>query len=134
MYFQKSGNKYHAKSTQYEGYTYHSKFEAAYAESLDLAQKAGDIKSWERQVKLELRVNGYPITNYYIDFIVKHNDDSYEFTETKGFSTDVFRIKWKLFEATFADHKRTPDDTITLVKQSSWGPPRHRKLSTGGRL
>ena len=134
MYLQKSGNKYHAKSTIYDGVSYHSKFEAAYAESLDLALKAGDIKSWERQVKLELKVNDMLIANYYLDFIVHHNDGSREFTETKGFETPEWQMKWRILEATFDQFKEHPDDRLTLVKQSSWGPPRSRKLSTTKRL
>ena len=126
-YLQKSGNKYHAQSTQYEGTTYHSKFEAAYAAALDLSVKAGEIKSWERQVKLDLKVNGIHITNYYIDFVVTHNDGSREFIECKGFATAEWQMKWRLLEATFDQFKQSPDDIMTLVKQSSWGPPRTRR-------
>lgn len=126
-FFQKSGNKYHAKSTIYNNISYHSKLEAAYAEGLDMAVKAGDIVKWERQVRLDLKVNGYHITNYYIDFIIHHHDGSREFVETKGFSTDTFRIKWAIFEATFDRFREHPDDCITLVKQNSWGPPRRKK-------
>lgn len=118
-YFQKSGNKYSATSTQYEGITYHSKLEAGYAESLDMRVMAKDIKSWERQVKLDLKVNGTHITNYYIDFVVTHNDGKKEFVEVKGFETDVWRMKWKILEATFEDFKETPDDFLTVVKQSA---------------
>lgn len=130
MYFQKSGNKFHAKSTEYNGHIYHSKFEAAFAASLDLSQKAGDIKEWERQVRLDLRVNDIHITNYYIDFIIHHNDGSREFTECKGVPTPDWKIKWSLLEALFDDDfRKHPDDKMILIKQSSWGSPR-RKLST----
>ena len=127
-FLQKSGNKYHAQSSIYNGISYHSKFEAAYAQSLDISQKAGIIKSWERQVKLDLRVNDYHITNYYIDFIIHHNDESREFVELKGFSTPLWEMKWRVFEATFEDFKIHQDDCMTLIKQSSWGPPK-QKLS-----
>ena len=126
-YFQKSGNKYHAKSTEYGGHVYHSKFEAAYADGLDMALKAGDIAGWERQIKLDLKVNGQHITNYYIDFIVYHHDGSREFIETKGFQTMEWQMKWRILEATFDQFKQSPDDIMTLVKQTSWGPPRRRK-------
>ena len=129
-YLQKSGNKYHAKSTIYNGSVYHSKFEAAYAEALDISKRAGEIVSWERQIKLDLKVNGYHITNYYIDFIIHHHDGSREYVETKGYTTMEWQIKWRLFEATFDQFKLHPDDCMTLVKQTSWGPPRPKK-STG---
>ena len=124
MYIQRSGNKYHSKTQTVGGVTYHSKLEAAYAEELILRQKAGDIKSWERQVKLDLRVNGTHITNYFIDFIITHNDDRREFLEVKGFETEVWRMKWKILEATFDDHKTGPDDSLTVIKQKTWSPPR----------
>ena len=118
-YLQRSGNKYHSKSTQYEGVVYHSKLEAAYAQELDLRAKAKDIRSWECQVKLDLKVNGVHITNYYIDFVVTHNDGSREFVETKGFETETWRLKWKILEATFDDFKQDPDDRLTVIKQSA---------------
>ena len=123
-YIQRSGNKYHAKSTIYNGSVYHSKFEAGYATELDLRLKANDIKRWDRQLKLELKVNGDHIADYYIDFIIYHNDGSREFTELKGFSLPEWRLKWKILEATFNDFKKHPDDRMTLIKQSSWSPPR----------
>lgn len=120
MYYQKSGNKYHSKSTEYNGIVYHSKLEAAYAQELDLRIKAKDIKSWERQTKLDLRVNDIHITNYYIDFVIHHNDDSREFVEIKGFVTSTWRLKWSLFEAVFdKEFKKHPDDCMTVIKQNA---------------
>lgn len=120
-YFQKSGNKYHSKSTEYNGQVYHSKLESAYAQELDLRVKGKDIKSWERQVKLDLKVNGIHITNYYIDFIVTHNDGSKEFVECKGLALPEWKLKWSLLEATFDEFRTSPDDCMTVIKQSSWG-------------
>lgn len=120
MYVQKSGNKYHAHSTQYEGQTYHSKLEAGYAEELTLLHRGKKIKTWERQVKLDLRVNGVHITNYYIDFVVHHLDGSKEYVECKGMELGDWVLKWRIFEATFNERKEHPDDRMTLIKQSSW--------------
>lgn len=117
-YMQKSGNKYSAKSTNYNGVSYHSKLEAGYAEELDWRVVAKDIVRWERQVKLELKVNGVFIANYYIDFIVYHNDGSREFVEVKGLELEVWKIKWKILEATFEDFKENPDDHLTVIKQT----------------
>ena len=109
--------KYHNHSTTYNGHTYHSKLEANYAAELDLRVRAGDIKSWERQVKLDLKVNGYHINNYYIDFVIKHNSGAYEFLEIKGMELEPWKTNWKILEATFEDHKRTLDDWMTVVKE-----------------
>lgn len=115
-YFQVRGNKYHSKTTQVEGVTYHSKKEAAYADELRLRKMAHDIKDWQRQVCIPLNVNGYHIANYYIDFVVEHNDGTLEYVEVKGFETDAFRMKWRLFEALFSEEFAAKDYKITLVK------------------
>ena len=103
----------------YDGVIYHSKLEASFAAELDLRMRAGDMSHWERQIKLELKVRGIRITNYYIDFIIHHYDGHREFVEVKGMATEVWKLKWKLFEATFEDFKKHPDDVMLLVKQSS---------------
>lgn len=128
MYRVQTSNKYGAKTTEHNGIRYHSKFEAGYAAELDLRVKAKDIKSWERQVKLDLKVNGMHITNYYIDFVVTHNDGSREFVEVKGMEMEVWKMKWKILEATFDEFKQTPDDRLTVVKQNSnWWVNKLRK-------
>ena len=114
VYYQKRQNKYNAKSTIYNGISYHSIKEAAYAQELDLRVKAKDIKSWDRQIKISLDVNGYHICNYYIDFKIIHNDKSVELVEVKGFVTEVWRLKWKLFEAIYSEEH--PEITLTVVK------------------
>jgi hypothetical protein len=120
MYRQVSGNKYHSKSTAYNGSVYHSKLEAAYAQELDLRIKGKDIVSWKRQVKLDLKVNGRHITNYYIDFVVLYADGHREFTEVKGLEMELWKMKWAILEATFDESfKQNPDDCLLVVKQSS---------------
>lgn len=119
-YFQKSGNKYRAKSTEYNGVIYHSKLEASYAQELDLRIKAKDIKSWERQVKLDLRINDVHITNYYMDFVITHNNGEKEYVECKGMELPLWKLKWSILEATFDEQFREhPDDSLTIIKQSS---------------
>ena len=105
-----------SKKQTYDGYLYDSKFEAGYAQELDLRVKAKDIKSWEKQKKLELVVNNYVVTTYKIDFIITHNDDSLEYVETKGWASPTWRLKWKLFEACYGDK---PGVQLTVIKQAS---------------
>lgn len=87
-----------------------SKKEAQYAAELDLRLKAKDIKRWQRQVKIPIEVNGYHICNYFIDFVVEHNDGHLEYVEVKGMETDVWKMKWKLCEALH------PDWEMTIIK------------------
>jgi hypothetical protein len=113
-YLVKRYSKYNAKSSIYNDSVFHSKKEAGYAAELDLRIKAKDIKSWRRQVKISLDVNGNHICNYYIDFEVTHNDGTIELVEVKGFETDVWRLKWKLLEAIY--QKEHPEILLTVIK------------------
>lgn len=114
-----------AKKQEFDGWLYDSKFEAGYAQELMLREKAKDIKSWERQVNLDLIVNGYVVCQYRIDFIIHHNDGTTEFLETKGWASPVFRIKWKLFEALYSEK---PGVFLTIVKQkSNWNMRKLKK-------
>lgn len=110
---QERGSKYGAKSTVYDGIAYHSKKEAGYAAELDLRKKGGDIKDWKRQVRISLDVNGHHICNYYVDFEIEHNNGDRELVEVKGFQTEIFRLKRKLFEATYL--KDNPEVAYTMI-------------------
>ena len=101
MWIQKRGNKYGAKKKEYNGRLYMSKGEAGYARDLELRKRAGEITEIIPQYKISLDVNGYHICNYIVDFRITLSDGSIEFHEWKGFSTDVFRLKWKLCEALY---------------------------------
>lgn len=99
----KMGNR----KTQYGSVTYHSAREAAYAAELDLRVKAKDIKRWERQIGVPLEVHGTLIAKYVIDFVIEHTDGTFEYVEVKGFETDVWKLKWKLFEALYPQYVKT---------------------------
>lgn len=115
-WYQRKGNKYHNVSSTVNGIQYHSKKEAGYASELNLRLKAGDIKDWERQRKISLDVNGFHICNYFIDFVIIHNDGSEEYVEVKGFPTDTWRLKWKLTEALLDDQVKKGLIKLTVVK------------------
>lgn len=105
-----------AKKQEYKGERYDSGFEARHAMDLDILLKAKKIKDWQRQVKIPLQVNGYHICNYYIDFVVQHLDGSTEYIECKGWASDLWKLKWKLFEALYSDK---PDVKLTVIKQEN---------------
>lgn len=113
-----STNKYGAKKTDYGGVKYHSMFEAECAEILDTRLKAKDIAKVERQVKIDLRAYGEHITNYFIDFVITHNDTHREYIEVKGMETDVWKMKFKMLEAKLKNEE--PDAELTLWKQKSY--------------
>lgn len=103
-------NKYNAVKQTYGGYSYDSKKEAAYAAQLDLLIKAKEIKSYDRQHRIDLVVNGTRVAMYKIDFRVEMMDGSYEYHEVKGFETDIWRLKWKLTKALY------PEMKLVLIK------------------
>ena|SRR3990167_1725974 len=116
MYRINTGYWNKAERQTYKNWRYDSKFEASYAMYLDSELKAKRIKSWERQVTLELRVNDRKVCTYRIDFIVKHNDGITEFIETKGYATPVWKLKWSLFEALYDK----PGNKLTIEQQGRW--------------
>jgi hypothetical protein len=95
----RSKSKYNNKTKQYNGRTYDSIREANHAEELDWRIKAGEIREVIPQFKIDIKVNGRHICNYYMDFKVILVDGGIEFHEVKGFATDVWQLKWKLTEA-----------------------------------
>lgn len=99
--FQKafSKNKFNAKKQEYAGRWYHSKKEASYAAQLDWQIKAGEITEWKPQHKIDLKVNGIHICNYFIDFRAVKKDGTVQYIEVKGFETAEWQIKWKILLA-----------------------------------
>ena len=113
-----TGSKYRNIPQMHNGVTYHSQFEAEVAADLDFQIHLKKIMSWERQVKLDLKVNGMHINNYYIDFIAHYADGHRDFIEAKGMELEPWKTNWKILEATFDDFKNHPDDKLVLIKQS----------------
>lgn len=92
-------SKYRNKTKNYNGRTYDSIREANHAEELDWRIKAGEIREVIPQYKIELKVKGRHIANYYVDFKVIMADGSIQFHEVKGMVLPLWQIKWKLTEA-----------------------------------
>jgi hypothetical protein len=103
-------SKYHSQWTEYKGVKYQSKREARYAADLDLLVKAKEIKGWRRQVSFDLIVNSVNICKYVVDFEVEFANGQKEFHEVKGFSTDLFRLKFALFQALY------PNQVIKIIR------------------
>ena len=106
-----------AKKTVVNGKKYDSKFEASYAQELELRKFTGDIKDFESHKRIPLIVNGFIICDYYIDFVVHHNDGITEYVECKGWPTNVWKLKWKIFDATYG---QDPNNQLTLVNQKKF--------------
>ena len=77
--------------------------------------KAGEIKEIIPQYKIDLRVNGLHITNYFCDFKIILSDGSVQFIEAKGMVLPLFQIKWRLLEALINEIE--PGAELIVVKQ-----------------
>lgn len=109
--------QYHSMSCRYGDILYDSIFEANYARSLDWRLKATDksrIKDWKRQVPLRVMYKGDTLCTLWVDFVVEHFDGTFELCETKGYETEIFKMKLRLLEAIWLpDH---PEYRYTLIK------------------
>ena len=123
MTYKQTYSKYRAKRTEYNGYKYDSKFEAGVAMELDLRLKAGEIKDWERQFKIECipyNKHGNPLprlkVTHKVDFRIHHHDGSYELLEAKGMELADYKKRRKWLEDVWLPEH--PDHTYTVVKDS----------------
>ena len=97
--------KYHNKKVKYDGYTFDSIREKNYYIKLKLLEKSGKIKELELQKEFELQPS-FKLNNktsrkitHRADFTYKTTeDDKLHVVDVKGFRTDVYRLKKKLFE------------------------------------
>lgn len=82
-----------------------SKKEAGFARTLDALKHAKDPKervvSYETQVPFQLEMNGIKICKYIADFVVTYKDKHIEVIDVKGYKTDIYILKSKIFKAQF---------------------------------
>lgn len=101
--------KYGNYSATYNGSVFDSRKEALYAAQLDALKKARVPKDRvvrvERQVNVDLMVNGKKVCRIIPDFRVTFADGRVEWHEIKSYGTmtPVYRVKKKLFDALFPD-------------------------------
>lgn len=103
--FIKNTNKYHNQKIMFDGYTFDSIKEKNYYIKLKALEKAGLIRNLELQKEYVLqdsfKLNGTTrrkIT-YKADFsYISVQDNKIHVIDVKGFKTEVYKIKKKLFE------------------------------------
>lgn len=98
-------NKYHNTKVVFDGIVFDSKKEKKRYYELQLLLRANEIRDLELQVEYELqpafKKNGitYRKITYIADFKYFDNKlNKWIVEDTKGFRTDVYKIKKKLFE------------------------------------
>jgi hypothetical protein len=93
--------KYNNHKVRIDGLLFDSQLEADYYADLKLQLKAGVIRGYCRQPEFVL-TEGMPEYNiepmsYKADFIIFHLDGTAEIIDTKGFLTDIYKNKRKVF-------------------------------------
>lgn len=98
-------NKYNNTKVEYKGIKFDSIKEMKHYQLLEYLQKIGEIKELKLQVPYELipkyKINNKTVrkTTYIADFTyITAKDDKLHVVDTKGFRTDTYRLKKKLFE------------------------------------
>lgn len=97
--------KYHNKKVIYNNIKFDSAKERNYYMYLQILEQAGTIRDLELQKKFILQ-KGYTINNkrrreisYKADFsFITTKDDKLHVVDVKGFKTDVYKLKKKMFE------------------------------------
>lgn len=88
-----------------EGVKFASKGEARRYRELLLLQSAGEISGLALQVKFPLEVNGTRVAFYVADFVYDENGCKV-IEDFKGMETPMFRLKWKILQAMFAQSSK----------------------------
>ena len=87
----------------YKNTLHHSKLEARRCDELNLLQRAGEISGLidHPQPSYDLDVNGKRVCRYVADFEYLDRDGNVVTEDTKGFRTEVYKLKAALFEAIY---------------------------------
>lgn len=90
-------HKFHAQRTQTHGYKCGSKKEARYLEELLLARQSGELLFFLFQVPFHLQSG----VRYIVDFVEFWKSGEVRFVDTKGYRTDIYKIKKKTVESEY---------------------------------
>lgn len=97
-------NKYSNKTCRcHLGHNHDSCMEAGYCDQLSMLKTMKEIRDFKTQVSYSFDINGAHICNHIVDFLVEDKDGHLEVHEVKGFANEVWRIKFKLFEALYPE-------------------------------
>lgn len=97
-------SKFNNENVRLAGYTFDSKAEALHFLVLQDMVKQGEIRSFRYHVPYKLfGKNGTEVGSHETDFEVLNLDGSLEIQEVKGYTTDTWKLKKKLFEDNYPD-------------------------------
>lgn len=94
-------HKYRAKPQTIDGHRFPSQKEARRYGELKILQRAGQISDLTLQPKFPIFVNGQQVCFYVADFTYKNKGGERVVEDCKGFKTEVYRLKAKMFSAQY---------------------------------
>lgn len=94
----KRRHKYNAKPVMDVDGKHDSTSEHGWYRGLELQQRAGIISDLQRQVRIRLMVNGSKVCDMILDAVFKR-DGRLVFADHKGYITEAWKLKAKLFTA-----------------------------------
>jgi hypothetical protein len=105
--FKAQKSKYNNKKTLIDDKKFDSASEGDLYFDLKMQMRQGLIADFKTQAKEEMWAYGVHICDYYVDFLVIHNDGTQEFIEHKSTGTvsASWRIKYKMLEAKYKEDK-----------------------------
>lgn len=95
-------NKYHAKKSRIDGYSFDSQAEARRYGELRLMEKAGEISGLEVHPVYPIEIQGRPVCKVILDFSYKTKDGDDVHEDVKGVDTALSRLKRKMVEAQYS--------------------------------
>ena len=99
-------HKYHAVRTEVDGVAFASKAEARRYAELKMLERGGVISCLVLQPRYPLHVGGKLICTYVADFsYYEKGQVTLTVEDKKGVKTPVFKIKQKLFEVLYPEHR-----------------------------
>jgi hypothetical protein len=87
----------------YQGITFASKREMGEYIKLQALERSGIISELRRQVAFPIMVNGTVVCKYIADFTCLDRAGRLQVYDAKGYATEMFKLKRKLFHAVYED-------------------------------
>lgn len=93
-------NKFKAVKTEVDNYVFDSKLESKWYEWFKFLEKIGQIKEFEIQKEVTIKINDQLICMHYPDFYYfDTTEKKYYYADAKGVETPEFKLKYKLTKA-----------------------------------
>lgn len=95
-------NKFRNRKTQcLSKHMHDSAFEASYCDRLLSMKMSKEIIDYEVQKAFDLKINNIIVCRHIVDFVVITKEGHGECHEVKGFQTDVWKLKHRMFNAMY---------------------------------